>query len=54
MAVHESVNGLRIGAFAGGLLGAVLAAVIDPSIAWLIFVFGFIGGVVGYRLERRR
>ena len=54
MVVHEPINGLRIGGFAGGLLGAVITAIFGSSVAWLIFVFGIIGGAIGFWSERRR
>lgn len=54
MAVHEPINGLRIGGFAGGLLGAAIAVIFSSSVAWLIFVFGIIGGAIGFWSERRR
>ena len=50
----DSLNGLRVGVFSGGLLGALATAVTDVSNAWLVLVGGAFGGVVGYWSERRR
>ncbi len=54
MAVHDPINGLRVGALAGGLLGAVVTALSSPSNAWTVLLFGTIGGVAGFWNERRR
>lgn len=54
MAVHDPVNGLRIGMLAGGLLGALITVLTSVGYAWLVFVLGLIGGVIGFWTERRR
>lgn len=54
MAIHDPINGLRVGALAGGLLGALVTVLSSPSNAWTVFVLGTIGGAVGYWTERRR
>lgn len=54
MAVHDPVNGLRVGALAGGLLGALVTALTSTSYAWVVLVLGVVGGVLGYLTERSR
>ncbi len=54
MAVHDPVNGLRVGMLAGGLLGALITVLTSVGYAWLVFALGLIGGVIGFWTERRR
>ncbi|HEY5650820.1 MAG TPA: hypothetical protein VIW46_05175 [Acidimicrobiia bacterium] len=54
MAVHDPINGLRVGALAGGLFGALITALSSLSVAWTVLLFGMIGGAVGFWSERRR
>lgn len=54
MALHDPINGLRVGALAGGLLGALVTVVTGTSYAWLVLVLGVAGGAVGYFTERSR
>ncbi len=54
MAVHDPINGLRVGALAGGLLGAVITALTSTSYVWIVLVLGVAGGVIGYFTERSR
>ena len=54
MAVHDPINGLRVGALAGGLLGAVIILLTSASYAWVVLVLGVTGGAIGYLTERSR
>lgn len=54
MAVHDPINGLRVGALAGGLLGALVTILTSTSLAWLVLVLGVTGGAIGYLTERAR
>lgn len=54
MAVHDPINGMRVGMLAGGLLGALVTVLTSVSLVWLVFVLGIVGGAVGYWTERRR
>ena len=49
---YDSLTGLRVGAIAGGLLGAVAAVVLNTP--WLILVGAVIGAASGYQTERRK
>jgi uncharacterized protein YcfJ len=51
---YDALNGLRIGAVAGALLGAIVALVLGSAMVWLILAIGAIGGYLGYRFERRQ
>lgn len=50
---YDALNGLRIGALAGGLLAVVPTALLGFGFAWLMIVGAVIGGAVGYLWERR-
>jgi hypothetical protein len=54
MAVHDPINGLRVGTLAGGLLGALVTVLTSTSLAWLVLVLGVTGGAIGYLTERSR
>lgn len=54
MAVHDPINGLRVGALAGGLLGALVTLVTSTSYAWVVLVLGIAGGAIGHLTERSR
>jgi len=51
---YDPLNGLRVGAFAGALLGALVVVVSSFNAVWLVVVFAMIGGTIGYRSERRK
>lgn len=51
---YDPLNGLRVGALAGGLLGAIAAAIVGLGYAWLILVGAALGGAIGYWYERSR
>ena len=48
------MNGLRIGAIAGGLIGAALIALSGVASFWIIAGCGAVGGGVGYWSEKRK
>ena len=50
----DPANGLRIGAFVGGLIGAALIAVTGVTSPWIIAGCGVVGGGVGYWSEKRK
>lgn len=52
MQPYDALNGLRVGAFAGGVFGAVIAAV--THIGWFILLGAIAGGSIGYARERSR
>lgn len=54
MAVHDPINGMRVGALAGGLLGALITVLTSTQYAWLVVAFGVVGGAIGYVTERSR
>jgi hypothetical protein len=47
---YDPLNGLRIGAFAGGILGAIAAGV--TRFVWFLPAGAVLGGAVGYLSER--
>ncbi len=49
---YDPLNGLRVGALAGGVLGAIGAAV--THIGWIILIGAVAGGAIGYLTERNR
>ena len=54
MAVHDPINGLRVGALAGGLLGALITALTSTSYAWVVLVLGVVGAAIVFFTERSR
>ncbi len=51
---YDALNGLRVGALAGALLGAAPALIWGTGLAWAIPVAAVLGGLAGYVSERRR
>ena len=51
---YDVLNGLRIGALVGGILGAILIVVTPLDSLWVLLAGAVIGGLVGYLYERRR
>jgi uncharacterized membrane protein len=49
---YDALNGLRVGAFAGLVLGATVAAL--TRIAWFLLIGAIAGTIAGYVWERRR
>lgn len=47
-------NGVRVGLFAGGLIGVILIAVSGWGLYWLALIPAAIGGLVGYRSQVRK
>ncbi len=52
--LYDPLNGLRVGALAGGLIGAIVTAVTSIAFVWLVVAGAVLGGAVGYWYERRR
>ena len=50
---YDVLNGARIGAVAGGVLGIVAAFFLGAAFVWLIIVGAVVGGGIGYLWERR-
>lgn len=50
---YDALNGARIGAFSGGVLGAVPSLVFGTGVSWLIVIGAVAGGVLGYVYVRR-
>ncbi len=50
----DTLNGIRVGGFAGAMLGGLLTALIGVSMAWLIVVGAALGAVLGYWTELRQ
>ncbi|MFH1331224.1 MAG: hypothetical protein ABIJ48_11300 [Actinomycetota bacterium] len=47
------MNGLRVGALVGGLLGAIATAATSVTNVWLVFAGAAGGGAIGFWSERR-
>ena len=50
--LYDPLNGLRVGVFAGVIVGAVAFAV--TGLVWTLFSAAVLGGVIGYVSERRK
>jgi hypothetical protein len=51
---YDVLNGLRIGALVGGILGAIVMVLTSLDSLWVLLIGAAIGGVAGYLYERRR
>jgi uncharacterized protein YcfJ len=51
---YDPLNGMRVGAVAGGLLGVIVTALTSIGFVWLVALGAVAGGVLGYRYEKRR
>jgi uncharacterized protein YcfJ len=51
---YDVLNGLRIGALVGGIIGAIVMVVTGVQSLWVLLAGAVIGGLVGYLYERRR
>lgn len=51
--LYDPVNGVRIGALSGALLGAAAVVVLGGDHPWLILVVGLVGAAMGYLVARR-
>lgn len=49
---YDPANGLRVGAFVGGLVGGGLTALLGTDQAWLVLAGAVLGGALGYGVER--
>lgn len=45
---YDSLNAIRIGILAGGILGVVVTALTSAANLWLVALFAVVGGVAGY------
>ena len=50
----DPVNGMRVGGFAGALLGAGAALLLGSAPVWLIFGGAAMGAAVGYFSQKRK
>jgi len=50
----DPLNGLRIGALAGGLLGASTVALIGSGGVWVVLTGAAAGGAIGYWTQKRQ
>lgn len=50
----DTLNGLRVGGFAGAIFGGLLTMLVGASVAWLILVGAACGAALGYWTERRK
>jgi hypothetical protein len=50
----DTINGFRVGGFAGALLGAIPAVIVGGLAVWLIPIGAVVGGAIGYWTERRK
>ncbi len=51
---YDALNGFRVGALAGAVVGVVLTFLLGIGAVWLILFGGAVGGVGGYIWEERR
>jgi hypothetical protein len=51
---YDPLNGFRIGAVAGGILGAIVMVVTSLTSLWVMLIGAFIGGVIGFLYQKRR
>ena len=52
--LYDPINGVRVGALAGGLLGAGAVVMLGGEIPLLVVAGALIGGLVGYVFGRRQ
>lgn len=51
---YDAMNGIRIGALAGGILGITATALLSFSTIWLMILGAIVGAAAGYRWERQK
>jgi hypothetical protein len=51
---YDRLNGIRVGGFAGALLGGVATWLLGVGFVWLVLLLAALGGIVGYLWERRQ
>ena len=49
---YDALNGFRVGAFAGALLGAIPTFIVATP--WFVIGGALLGGVAGYLTQRKR
>lgn len=50
----DPINGLRVGAFAGGAIGLIVTVLAGTSNVALILIGMAVGGIAGYWSEKRK
>lgn len=50
---YDPLNGLRIGALTGGIIGAVIAGLTGVGI-WFVFVAAIAAAAIGYWTQKRK
>ena len=50
---YDPLNGLRVGALAGGIFGAVIAGLTDIGF-WFVLFAAIVAATVGYWTQKRR
>ena len=50
---YDPLNGLRVGALTGGIIGAVIAGLTDIGI-WFVFLAAIVAAAVGYWTQKRK
>lgn len=51
---HDAANGLRVGAFAGGVLGAIVVWLFGVTSIWVVVAGAVLGGGYGYVSQLRK
>ena len=51
---HDVINGLRVGAFIGGVAGGLIIWLLDVTTIWIVIAGAVLGGAYGYWSERRK
>lgn len=50
---YDPLNGLRVGAITGGVIGALIAGLTDIGI-WLAFLLAIVAAAIGYWTQKRK
>lgn len=50
---YDPLNGLRVGALAGGIVGAIIAGLTDLGL-WFVFLTAIVAATVGYVTQKRK
>jgi hypothetical protein len=50
---YDPLNGMRVGALAGGIVGAVIAGLTDLGF-WFVFLVAIVAAAVGYWTQKRK
>lgn len=51
--LYDPINGVRVGALTGGLLGAGVVVMLGGEHPWLIVAGACVGGLIGFVVARR-